>query len=282
MRVKSNIEAVVDSWQEKGSIPVDLRGVTLGGALAILYESSSWAKAQSIPFVEVKFGEKFSWLRSKLNSTFIETEKESPLEYPLALNSFSRFAAHSSMRYLAQRGDYLSDLSTDIWDSFTKATVDKFLIGNSSKSQVLLSFRFQQGLPSRGDFSSELWRPIFNRLSANHKLTILGTEVPRGELAGQPVSFAEDTLDLPQQIELVSRPHFPLVGEANGFFSARIWSAIPYLCFKEKEYDQEEMLEEHDGKDRLRIGNSKQSFIRDSPSLKVIEKYLQEVKVESG
>jgi|GEM_PF-2008403 len=278
--MKSNIEEVVNSWQENGSIPIDLRGVTLGGALAVLYEAYSWAKAQSIPLVEVRFGDKYAWLKSRLNSTFIETGRDSPLVYPSVIESFSRFAAHSTLRYLSQRGEYLSNLSTDIWDVFTVENVDKFLSANLSKSTILLSFRFQQKTPSLGDFDSMLWRPIIDRLANSHKLLVLGTEIPRGEFTGETISFAEDSLDLAQQIELISRDIFPLIGDANGLFTARIWSEIPYLCFKNQDYDNAEMLQEHDGHDRLWIGHSRQKLIRGLASTKIIEKYLQEVANE--
>jgi hypothetical protein len=273
----SGLEAAFNSWQGQASVPIDLRGVTTGGALALLYEAQAIAQSLSIPYVEVRYGEEFGWLKSKLNSTFIETHKESPMVYPSAVKSFSSFAAHSTLRYLSQRGLNMSNLSNDIWDSSTRECVDQYIAENSSYSPLLLSFRFRQQIPSRGDFASGSWRSIFERLRKSHRLLVLGTQVPRGEFEREAVSFAEDSLDLAQQIALMSRSDFPLIGEANGLFSARIWSEIHYLCFKNKDYDQPEMLEEHDGHYRLRVGQNKQLFIRDVPSYSWIEQYLREV-----
>lgn len=261
-------------WVESGVLPVVLSSAGFGGALSLLCEANRISEALEIPEVLVISSSASTWLHALASKFEISRHARWP-SYPWDVNEVNSFHAHSTLRLLRCPELNAFPGENSIWSESVIDDAAIFMDSVVVGKTVLFATKFQEGKRRVGDFPHEQWMPILRQLTQSYKVLVLGSNPTREFFEDLKVVFLADTLSLPAQAQLVSSQTIPLIGDASGFFSAAIWHRGAYLCFKDPNYDEAEMMEEHGGENQLHVGSGAQYLIRNQPTLEVVNEFLR-------
>lgn len=270
-----SFELVTHEWVDSGLLPVSLSRAGFGGSLSLLYEANRISEALGVPKVSVSASRRQTWLQLLAAKFEFSPDKKWP-SYPSDVYGLEGLQAHSTLRLLSYPGLLSFRDEESIWSDTVIEETALFLNSILGRKTVLFATKFQVGKPKLGDFPQDQWLPILRELTNHYNVLVLGSSPTRKSFGDVGVVFLEDLLSLPAQVELVSNQSLPLIGDASGFFSPAIWHRGAYLCFKDPNYDEVEMRDEHAGGNQLLVGSGTQYLIRKQPTLNAVHDFLSE------
>ncbi len=144
---------------------------------------------------------------------------------------------------------------------------------------IILHVRNEIGLNSNWNGDTSLWAQIVEYLIEKNQLSVvaIGADPIPDRLRINPkvVRVANQKIPLSTQLALVQKSK-GFTGTASGMASAAMFSAVPYLIFKNPRHHVKEMLQELGGEESLNFATDKQKLLRIEESFELMKAYLDE------
>lgn len=261
---------------------------TLGGALTLRAEVEAVARQNSIARIDLSIGP-VNYIDSKIVRMIKDAFTSSSLEfyivsefknkgYPfLSSTKVEDFSYYSTLRLQAlfRENGTRPNLS---WNAEVEKEASN-LATRIGHPFIILHVRNEIGLNSNWNGDTSLWVQIVEYLIEKNQLSVvaIGADpIPGGlRIIPKVVHLASQNIPLSTQLALVQKSR-GFIGTASGMASPAMFSAVPYLIFKNPRHHAKEMLQELSGGESLNFATDKQKLLRIEESFELMKVHLDE------
>jgi hypothetical protein len=260
----------------------------LGGALTLRAEIEAIARQKSISRIELSIGPA-DYLDSKVQSVINEVFLRSRLDFHI-INEFKNNGYPFISQTKVEESSYYSTLRLQAmfredgirpnlsWNAEVEKEASN-LATRIGHPFIILHVRNEIGLSSNWNGDTSLWAQIVEYLIEKKQLSVvaIGADPIPDRLRINPkvVHVASQNIPLSTQLALVQKSK-GFTGTASGMASPAMFSAIPYLIFKNPRHHVKEMLQELGMEESLNFATDKQKLLRIEESFELMKVHLDE------